>query len=115
MLFGYTRTHAHTHTHTNVLAYVLHTHRSVSMCTLLLMLFPMSPCLSLSWVYMATKHGRRVPESEHTVGGTTLASEPVKQSGVTEDRNNDKDLSSEKNKLITPFRSLQPKLNTIVS
>ena len=64
---------------------------------------------------MATKHGRRVPECDHAVGGTVLVSEPLKQSSVTTDKTNSKDLSSENKELITPFRSLQPKLNTRVS
>lgn len=75
-----------------------------------------SLCLpSLRWVYMATKHGRRVPECDHAVGGTVPVSEPLKQSSVTTDKTNSKDLSSENKELITPFRSLQPKLNTRVS
>ena len=72
-------------------------------------------CLPPRWVYMATKHGRRVPESEHAVGGTTLAMEPLKQSSITADKTNSRELSTENKELITPFRSLQPKLNTRVS
>ena len=64
---------------------------------------------------MATKHGHRVPESEHAVGGTTLAMESLKQSSVTAEKTNSRELSTENKELITPFRSLQPKLNTRVS
>ena len=90
-------------------------HPQISPSALVLMQLHFSLYVSPRWVYMATKHGRRVPESEHAVGGTTLAMESLKQSSVTADKTNSRELSTENKELITPFRSLQPKLNTRVS